>query len=74
MHQATPQLGTTILPPRVSSRGDTHTRVTTRDGREKAQGSLDFTDQIDEIYASRSMRVAGRQDDAIEIQPNLSFF
>lgn len=48
---------------------ETRIRVTTRVDREKALESLDFTDQIDEIYTSRSTRVAGRQDDAIEIQP-----
>lgn len=61
--------------PCLSSRRHTHT---SDDGRrevwEGGRGSLDFTDQIDEIYASRSTwLVAGRQDDAIETQPNLSF-
>lgn len=40
--------------------GDTRTQVTTRDNWEEALGSLDFTDQIDEIYAPGCTRAAGR--------------
>lgn len=73
MQRPTPHPETTILP-RVALRGRTHTCDDGR--REGAGGSLDFTDQIDEIYASRSTTrlVAGQPDDAIEIQPNLSSF